>query len=206
MQLIIPPCLLVDNTEAGYLSTMKYKLEIFDWDATNKQCGTTVSSLTGITFNKNTLSIIIPANTFPDTTWACAKITTPETTDAPFDTIEQVSIDIALIPEHIFPLVYTSFGNYIEAAANTDLVINFSQKFDPDFSASVVNIWDCQTICGKSCDYLNPAGYPRKIVGTFADGDNNDVVNRSLTIAAGQLEESKIYRITIYAKYQQLQG
>lgn len=87
----------------------------------------------------------------------------------------------------------------MEAVASEDLVINFSQVFDHD--QTIFNTWDCETICGKSCDYLNAGGFPRKVTAVFADGENNDTVNRSLTIAKDQLEESKIYSITIHSKY-----
>ena len=119
--------------------------------------------------------------------------------------LSEYSYQFVLIPEHIFPLVITTFGRYKEILSNQDLVINFTQTFDSDLSAEIYNTFSCETACGKSCDYLNAEGLPRKLTGTFADVTTTKV-SRSITFAQGQLEQGKLYKITINAKYRKLQG
>lgn len=119
--------------------------------------------------------------------------------------LSSYSYQFVLVPEHIFPLVLTPFGKYKEINEDEDLVIDFTQTFDSDKVNDIKNTYDCETACGKSCDYLNLEGFPRKLTGTFEDV-SSDKTSRKLTFATGQLEAGKLYKITINAKYFGLWG
>lgn len=203
MRLRIPPCLLTGNNESSIKDSVQFNLSFHDYNDQTNLCTTDVyTPTTTMTFDKTKMAFKIPSGTFPDTVKKCVTITSP--VNAALG-LKEYSYQFVLIPEHIFPLVNTSFGKYLEITADEDLEIEFSQVFDSDKVDVIVNTFDCETACGKTCDYLNLDGLPRRLEGTFEDV-SSDKTTRKITFTSGQLQPAILYKITIFAKYEGLLG
>ena len=180
MKLDIPPCVLGETNEKAYISSLTFTVTIYNKD----QCGVVGqedSSFGTFTFNKGRMSFQIPKQTFDHDQQVCARISIPAATG-----ILESNYDILLIPEQEFPLIVPTFGTYMEVAYGAVLNIPFRQYFDSD--QTIINTFSCETLCGKTCDYMDGDFVQQRPAISFINA-NSDDTEKTLEVAAGGLQE-----------------
>ena len=127
MQLQFPPCLLVGTTGKALLATITFTVEYYPEGACPDpfydpvaQSFYTTGLLGTFTFDKSRMAFNIPAKTLAAGDRKCVRIITPGTTKTG---IYPISYEFTLIADAGYPLISTTFGNYIELASNSAVAI-----------------------------------------------------------------------------------